>query len=416
MEASPSEKDVPTTAPASLWTLCWIFFRIACTSFGGFMAMISVVQNVVVERRKLLSHQDMLDGISLASILPGPVAVNLVTYVGYRLRGAGGAFVSAFAAVLPAFVFIVLLSIAYFRWGQIPAIGKVFMGFVPAVTAIIVAAAWNMGRKSVTGVREGVLAVAAAAALLGIGGFFSTFGLILVAGVVGWWWFREPASKSATQDKPRPKPRRKRRPKGKRRFPGSGVSAGLFLLASMPVTVAPLMSFELTILLKVFLTFAGMSLLLFGGGYVFIPLIQEIVVISHGWVTQQEFVDAVAMGQVTPGPILVSAAFIGLKVAGVAGAVVATAGIFAPSAVLMVVCTRLLDHIKESVVVKAALRGVRPAVVGMIAAAVVVVAKTAPPVWVSVAICAAALIALLRFRVEAVWIIPIAGAVGYFVY
>lgn len=414
MEANPNDKDVVTNAPTSLWTLFWIFFRIACTSFGGFMAMISVVQNVVVERRKLLPHQDMLDGISLASILPGPVAVNLVTYVGYRLRGAGGAFVSAFAAVLPAFAFIVLLSVAYFRWGQMPAVGKVFMGFVPAVTAIIVAAAWNMGRKSVTGVREGVLAVAAAAALLGIGGFFSTLGIILVAGIVGWWWFREPATTGVAPVKPRLKPRRKRKPKGKKKPPVS--SAGLFLLAGMPSTVAPLLSFEPSLLLTVFLTFVGMSLLLFGGGYVFIPLIQEIVVDTHRWVTQQEFVDAVAMGQVTPGPILVSAAFIGLKVAGLMGAVVATAGIFAPSAVLMVVCTRLLDRIKESVVVKAALRGVRPAVVGMIAAAVVVVAKTASPSWMSVAIFAAVLLALLRFRVEAVWTIPIAGAVGYFAY
>jgi chromate transporter len=149
---------------------------------------------------------------------------------------------------------------------------------------------------------------------------------------------------------------------------------------------------------------------------VFIPLIQEVVVEGHGWVTQQEFIDAVAMGQVTPGPILVSAAFVGLKIAGLAGALAATLGIYLPSALLMIASSRVLDHIKRSAVIRAALRGVRPAVVGMIFAAAVVIGKSAAPVWVSVAIFVAALLALLRFRIEAVWIIPLAGGFGWLFY
>ena len=154
------------TRPVSLWSLFWIFFRIACTSFGGFMALISVVENVIVERKKLMKHHDMLDGISLASILPGPVAVNLVVYVGYRLHGGLGALVSAVAAILPAFVFIVVLAYAYFRWGDIPAVSRLFLGFIPAVVAVIVAAAWNMSRKSIPGWREAALAAVAAGVLL----------------------------------------------------------------------------------------------------------------------------------------------------------------------------------------------------------------------------------------------------------
>jgi chromate transporter len=408
-----AQHHVAGTVPISLGSLFWIFFRIAWTSFGGFMTMISVVQDAVVERRKLLSQHDMLDGISLASILPGPVAVNVVAYVGYRLRGASGAFIAAFASILPAFVIFLGFSLAYFRWGHIPAVGKVFMGFVPAVTAIIAGAVWNMGRKSIAGVREGLLAFAAAAALVGIGGFFSTLGIILVAGVIGWLWFREPQAKSA----PGAAPDGKSGPASEvKKAAGSGSAAHLLLLAGGPGAIGPFLSFDPSLVLKVFMTFASMSLFLFGGAYVFIPLIQEIVVDGHHWVTHQEFIDAVAMGQVTPGPVLVSAAFIGLKVAGLAGAVAATAGIFVPSAIVMILCSRLLERIKKSAIVKAALRGIRPAVVGMIAAAVVSVAKTAAPVWLSAAIFAAALIALLRFRVEAVWIIPAAGAVGFFAY
>jgi len=402
MDEGPGRTREHMTEPG-LGNLFWIFFKIACTSFGGFMAMIAVVQNVVVERRRLLSPTDMADGISLASILPGPIAVNLVAYVGYRLRGSAGAAISAFAIVLPSLTLILLLSVAYFRYGQVPAVSRLFLGFIPAMTAIILAAAWNMARKSVTNLREAVLVIAAAVVLLVLGGVWSTLGIVLGAGILGSWWFHERHGPAEPPSPAAPNP------------PGPGVSK---LQAIMPFasTAAPLLSFDPGLLAKIFFTFGSMSLMLFGGAYVFIPLIQEVVVEGHGWVSQQEFIDAVAMGQVTPGPILVSAAFIGLKIAGLAGALAATLGIYLPSALLMIASSRGLDYIKRSAVIRAALRGVRPAVVGMIFAAGVVIGKTAAPVWVSFVIFTAALLALLRFRIEAVWIIPAAGGFGWLFY
>ena len=114
------------------------------------MALISVVQNYLVDREKLLSHDDMLDGISLATILPGPVAVNVVAYAGYRINGVLGAIVCATAVTLPSFFLILFLSYAYFTWGEIPAVNNIFKGFLPAVAAIIVSAAFNMGKKSLS--------------------------------------------------------------------------------------------------------------------------------------------------------------------------------------------------------------------------------------------------------------------------
>lgn len=402
MQATRPSSD--SIAPEiSLSALFWIFFRIACTSFGGFMAMIAVVENVVVERKKLLTHQAMLDGISLASMLPGPVAVNVCAYVGYRLHGRMGAFVAAAAAILPAFVLVTALSAAYFRWGQIPAVSKLFMGFVPAVAAVIVAAAWNMSRKSLVGLREEAIAIAAFAALLGLSGFYSTLGIILGAGVIGWLLFRTNKDSSSQPDK-KPTPS------------GPQFNANALLLGTVPLVQIPWWSVDPAILTKLFAVFAGMSVMLFGGGYVFIPMIQEIVVTNQKWVTAQEFIDGIALGQITPGPILVSAAFIGLKVAGLAGALVATVAIFAPPAVLMVAASGAFERLRHASAIQAALRGVRPAVVGMIFAAAVVVGRSAVPVWYSVAIFAVALYALLRFRVEAVWIIPAAGAAGWWLY
>lgn len=392
----------------SLGSLFLTFLKIGSTAFGGFMALISIVQHYAVDRRKMLRSEDMLDGISLATILPGPVAVNVVAYVGYRVRGFAGAVVSAFAVTLPAFLLLLVLSHAYFRFGQIPAAGRFFQGFIPAVAAIILVAAWNMGVKAIGGAIEATLALVAAALLLGVGGFWITVAVVAASGMVGWMLFPERLAAPAAP--------------AEQTVPASLADAAeeksprLHSAAAGALPLAPALGFNGTLLLKLAITFGGMSVLLFGGGYVFIPLIQRVVVDNYEWVTRQEFIDAIALGQVTPGPILISAAFIGYKVAGLSGASIATASIFTPPALLMLLCTRFLDRIKRSRTIKAVLRGIRPAVIGLIAAAGVTVARTAPATWISLVIFGGAIIALLRFKVETAWIIPAAGTIGLLLY
>ena len=148
----------------------------------------------------------------------------------------------------------------------------------------------------------------------------------------------------------------------------------------------------------------------------FIPLIQQVVVDGYGWVTRQEFVDAIALGQVTPGPILISATFIGYKVGGIAGAFTATFGIFAPSVVLMVIATRVMHKLKASSLFQRALMGVRPAVIGLIAAAAIVVARTAPLNLISIAIFVLSLFLLLRLKVPVAAVIAGSGLVGWVAY
>jgi chromate transporter len=394
------QETILNTERVSLWTLFTLFLRIGSTAFGGFMALIAVVENHVVERRKWLTHEEVLDGVSLATVLPGPIAVNVIAYVGHRLRGIPGALACAIGVILPAFLLMLALSAAYFAWGQIPAVGKLFMGFLPAVAAIILVAAWNMGRKTIKGVSEALISLIAAALMVWHGSFAVSLSIIVISGVAGWLIFREkPAAVSV-------------KPSGELKNSGKLLSVSA---APLALTV-PFWSANSILLLKLFTTFAGMSLFLFGGGYVFIPLMQNTVVVSTGWLTQQEFVDAIAMSQIMPGPIVLSTVFIGYKVAGFLGAVVATLGIFLPPGILMLAGTHALNRIKQSALIKAVLRGIRPAIIGMIASAVVTVGMSAQHHWVSLLIFAAALLAQLRFKLDVVWVIPTAGLAGLLMY
>jgi len=400
----------------SIWRLFWTFLKIGSTAFGGFMALISVVQNYLVDREKIISRDDMLDGISLATILPGPVAVNVVAYAGFRIRGIPGALACATAVILPSFFLILSLSYVYFEYGSIPSINNIFLGFIPAVIAIIISAAFNMGKKTLTGHIEKSIAFFSLVILVMVYIFLpaykfpTTLGVIFTSGLIGWLAFRQKQSISNTETHQKVVST----PSffHDQALPGKIITAGV-ILATPALIIAGTQTFLAG---QLFTTFAGMSLLLFGGGFVFIPLIQDTVVQGYQWVSQKEFVDAIAMGQITPGPILISATFIGYKVAGVAGAITATIGIFAPPAILMLVCTHYLTKLKSSKTLQAILKGIRCGVIGMIASAAYAVSMIADINLITITIFIVSLFALMKLKLEVAWIIPIAGLTTFLAY
>lgn len=396
----------------SLSFLFLTFLKIGSLAFGGYMALIAVVENIIVKKLKLISHKDMLDGISLANLLPGPMAVNVVAFTGYKVRGRLGALVATIAVVLPSFFLILGLSHLYFNFGEVINFKSVFLGFMPAVAAIVFSVAWRLGKKTLTGKIEVVIAITATAILFFIPlayRIYTPIALMFSSAVIGYFLFNSNVGKdSSINVKPI--------------FSTKHIIiACLLFLLLMALIFSPL-PLEKNTVLYLTLTFASMSLMLFGGGYVFIPVIGSIVVLENGWLTSQEFNDGIALGQITPGPILISATFIGYKVAGFWGALCSTIAIFGVPAILMIIVSRWFDFIRQSSSTQAVMHGIHCAVIGMICFAAFIIFKSSFSSWdlniilVSwpvVAIFVASLIGLIRFNLDVVWIIPPAGVLGY---
>jgi len=386
----------------SLTYLFLTFLRIGATSWGGFMALISMIQKKVVEKDKNLEGTDIMEGISLASVLPGPMAVNVVSFVGYKLGGWTGALVSVVAVLLPSFLLMLGLSHLYFQYGDIPAMSQFFAGILPAVAAIIVSVAVNLGEKSIKDIPQIVIAIASGILVFYSKSYLTTLAILAVCGVFGYFYYYKSSVVPASQD-------------AKPVQTESSQKTYWLLLPLLGLGVLgvwadgnPLLQLHKTILL----TFSGMSLSQFGGGYVIIPTMQKIVVDGMKWLSNREFVDAVAMGQITPGPIFVSATFIGYKLAGFWGALNATISIFAPTAVLTIFCARFFNKISKSAVVTAIFKGLRPAIIGMIASAALTILWGNGISFFAAAIFGIALLVIMRFKVDPVYVIPLAGIIG----
>lgn len=402
------------TAAVSLPYIFLTFLKLGATAFGGYMSLVAMVQKQLVELDKKLKEEELLDAISLTSVLPGPVAVNVIVYVGYRLRGIGGAALAFAGIILPSFLLVVLLSRFYFSYGNVPAVKALFMGITPAITALILTVAAGMARKTMKNPAQWAIGGISAALLVWTGGFALTFGLIGASGVAGYFLFRLPAGTRtvvfpAAGTPPfvaqRPEPSKPSRISI--RF-----SASLLLLLLLGALLWGGLQAAAPLPLRILSVFAGSSLTLFGGGYVVIPALHELFVENLHWLSGAEFADGIAIGQITPGPIFITATFIGYKVAGWSGAFLATLAMFAPPALVTVLAARFVNRLAGSAGIQAAMKGIRAAVIGMIFASAFIIGQSIDHSAGAVALFLLSLVISGKYAVSPVYLIPGAGAAG----
>jgi len=358
-----------------------LFLKLGTISFGGPAAHISLIEQEIVQRRKWLSREHFLDLLAATNLVPGPNATEMAIHISFIRAGWPGLVVGGIAFILPSFLISLVLSWAYVRFGTLPQGSALFYGINPVVIAIILVAIYRLGKTAIKDKKAVVVGVVAfVAALLGVNEVL----VLLVAGLAGIFLYTPP---NWLRWKP---------------------TLTVFLPA-LPLA-APWPDDRLV---KLGLFFLKVGSLLFGSGMVLFAFIQRDVVTRYGWLTQQQLIDAIAVGQMTPGPVLSSATFIGYLVAGWVGAAVATVAVFLPSFVIVTLTGPLIQRLRGSPVAQAFLQGVNTAVVALILAVSVALFRSAiVDVWTAL-IMGVGLALLLRYRVDTIWLVVSGAAFGY---
>jgi len=384
MSRPPSAlRILPDSERISLVRLLAAFFKIGSIGFGGGMAVIALMEREFVQRRKLLTGEEFLHGVGLGQIL-GSFAVNATFFIGFRLFGAAGGVLSASAFLMPSLALVTALSHFYFRYHSIPALQGAVVGLGPVVIALILDAAWSLGRQ----VLRSPAAVCIAGAALAAGALkTNAVWVILVAGMVGL------LLRNARPARPGANP---------------GPPARTLAAVAIPATIGPL-----SLLGSTAMVFLKMGLVFFGGGFVLVPVLHHRLVTQLGWLNPREFLDGVAISNLTPGPIAVLATFAGYHVAGVAGALVATAALMAPAMGLMWLMSGQYERYRGDPRVQRFLSGVNPAVTGLILSAAVLLEGSAIGSWRGWILCGVSLLLLRKFRWHPAFVLAIGSVAGY---
>src|SRR5574338_357217 len=422
---------------ATLGGLFLSFLKIGLVGFGGGVAVLAQIRAVTVRKRLWLTDSEFAEAVALAQSLPGTSAGNSVIYIGMRLRGWRGAAVAMAGFILPSMLIMIGLAILYKHIRAFPDTQRFFHGLNGAVVALILVTAWRMGKNILTKRWQWWLAVLS---FLTVALFDATvLEVVLAAGLIGIYIdsFAETQLRrlwnlrTITRRRSRARARLTKQRRG-RNFLRTYLSTQLIgstkteepntetpeeqreesstTLRSIGIlAVAMPLAAKLGLLLTLSTLFFRIGSVTFGGGLVMVPLIESEVVNTHHWLTHQEFADAFALGQITPGPVLITATFVGYRVAGTLGALVATISIFLPSFLMTIAAASSLQRFRSNKQVQAFLRGIAPAVVGLLVAAALSVGRAGIQTWVGVMIMILAMFVLVRFRPNAFWVILGAG-------
>jgi chromate transporter len=372
---------------ARLWELAALFLKLGATAFGGPAVHIALLENEVVRRRQWLTHAAFLDLLGATNLIPGPNSTELAIHIGLRRAGAWGLIVAGVCFVVPAFLIVLACAWFYTRYARSPQVAGVLYGVKPVVLAIVVQALYRLAPSAM---RSRPLAtVAVATCIAALAGMHELL-LLLVAGVVV----------AAMQ-------RLMREP---RTDAGAKVNAivPMFPLALL-TTSAAAGGFSIG---KLFLVFLKIGAVLYGSGYVLLAFLKADLVERRDWMTESQLLDAIAIGQVTPGPLFTTATFIGYVLAGPPGACLATLGIFLPSFVFVALSAPLIPRIRASPTAGAFLDGVNAASLSLMAAVTLQLLGAALVDWPTMLIGLVGAAALLLWKANPIWLILGAGVVG----
>lgn len=370
-----------TGSKVTLVQLARYFLRLGIVGFGGPPAHIAMMRADLVDKRKWMSPVQFNDDLAMANLLPGPTSTEMTIYIGHRLCGVPGAIVAGACFILPAFLIVLALSIAYVQFNKTLDLDKLLYAIKPVSLALIVNGTVLLGRPVMKSWREWLLLIASLAVILLVP--IDVLVLFVLAGVT---------LLAVTE--------------GKRLLT---IPALVWLPAPFAQALA---AGDPVPALQVFFTFLKIGALIYGGGFALVGILQQEVVLGQGWITQQQLLDGIAIGQSTPGPVFTTATFVGYLAAGLPGAVLATIGIFLPAFVFVVLENKLFASIKGNALVQTFLRGVNVAVVATIAVSAGQLSRSALIDPFTIVISVAALVALMRFKVDAMWLIGLALLIG----
>lgn len=361
-----------------------VFFRLGCFAFGGPAAHIAMMEEEVVTKRKWMTRSYFLDLIGTTNLIPGPNSTEMTMHCGYERAGKKGLFVAGLAFIFPAIIITAILAYFYVKYGDLPKVKPFVIGIKPAVLAIIASAVIKLGKKAVKTIELTVIGVLVlVASLLGVNEIFA----LLTAGVVGMLYFYLKERKVNSLNSIMPF------------FLVSGVSASILKITAI----------------NVFWTFLKVGAILYGSGYVLFAYL-DAELVTKGWLTRVELLDAIAVGQFTPGPVLSTSTFIGYQLSGLSGALAATTGIFLPSFLFVLILNPYISRMQQSKVLRYFLDAVNVAAVAIMLAVLIIMTKETLVDWKTIVIALTALFLVFKTKVSTIWVIIIGAALGYILF
>lgn len=363
--------------------LALLFLRLGFTAFGGPAAHIGIMHDEVVLRRKWLGEDEFLDLLGATNLIPGPNSTEMVLHIGYRRAGWRGLVIAGLCFVTPAMLIVLALAWLYGRYGRAPQAAWLLYGVKPVVIALIAQALWKLGRQAVKD--AWLLALGIVVLALYFAGLNEV--LLLLGGGILYGLLRNGVEALRTRS-------------AALLAPLAGWS-GLGALAAQPVSLA-----------SMFLIFLKIGAVLYGSGYVLLAFLQRDFVARLGWLTEQQLIDAVAIGQFTPGPLFTTSTFIGYLLGGVPGALLATLGIFLPSFLFVLSTNRLIPRLREAKLTAAFLDGVNASALALMAAVTWQLGRAAILDLYTAVLAGLAMLLLFRYRINSAWLVLGGAAAG----